>query len=75
LAGTAIILSETAMQAAFNKVYQVGEMVSGVNSLVEKIKYFQNKDNLNRQKLHNYTLAKTELNWEKESEKLLELIF
>ncbi|MBC7687741.1 MAG: hypothetical protein H7211_06135 [Aquabacterium sp.] len=75
LAGNAIILSETAMQAAFNKVYQVGEMVSGVNSLVEKIKYYQNKDNLNRQKLHNYTLAKTELNWEKESEKLLELIF
>lgn len=76
LAGNAIILSETSMQAAFNNVYQVGESFacSDEGALKDKITYYQNRANLNTQKLHNYKLAGTHLNWEKESRKLLAII-
>lgn len=75
LAGNAIILSETSMQVAFNNTYKVGESfpVNDVNALAEKIKDYKNTEKLNRQKLHNYQLAKSRLHWEKESEKLLTL--
>ena len=73
LAGNAIILSQTAMQTAFNKKYSVGEsfVAHDLNGLVEKIKYYKNREMLNAQKLNNYELAKGELNWEEESKKLL----
>lgn len=76
LAGNAIILSETSMQAAFNKAYQVGETfaMNDEKALAEKIKGYKNLEKLNAQKLYNYELANTQLNWEKESEKLLAII-
>ena len=69
LAGNAIILSETAMQLAFNKLFNVGESFAAmnVNALIEKIKGFKNKEKLNNQKRYNYDLAKNKFNWEIES--------
>jgi len=76
LAGNAIILSETSMQAAFNKEYKVGESftVYDEKGLAEKIKGYQNLEKLNAQKRYNYELSNSQLNWEKESEKLLGVI-
>ncbi|MBC7887139.1 MAG: hypothetical protein H7Z13_04570 [Ferruginibacter sp.] len=76
LAGNAIILSETSMQLAFNEAYKIGESfaVNDGKALAEKIKGYQNPEKLNVQKRHNYELANKQLNWEKESEKLLMLL-
>ncbi len=76
LAGNAVILSETAMQLAFNKEYKVGESFSpgDVDGLVRKINFYRDHEKLNAQKKHNYDLAKNQLNWEKEAEKLLAII-
>ncbi len=76
LAGNAIILSETSMQSAFNKTYNVGESFDSNDeqALMEKIKYYKNREQLNVQKCYNYQLANNELNWEKESKKLLAVI-
>lgn len=76
LAGNAIILSETAMQLTFNKMYQVGESfaLNDEKELAEKIRIYQNPQQLIAQKRHNYELAKAELNWEKESKILLGVI-
>lgn len=76
LAGNAIILSETAMQLAFNEQYEIGESFSVGDKewLVEKIKLYKNHEKLNTQKKHNYELAKSQFNWEMESKKLLAVI-
>jgi glycosyltransferase involved in cell wall biosynthesis len=76
LAGNAIILSQTAMQNAFNKQYKIGESfaVNNVNELAEKITSYLDIKKLNVQKKYNYELAKDALNWENESKKLLAII-
>lgn len=76
LAGNAIILSETAMQKAFNDVYKVGEAfpINDLEKLKKCIVFYKDKENLLQQRRHNYDLAKNIINWENESSKLLELI-
>ncbi len=76
LAGNAIISSETSMQLAFNKKYKVGESfkINDIETLKKKINQYFNNDLLNEQKLYNYKLASSLLNWENESKKLLEII-
>ena len=75
LAGNAIILSATSMQSAFNERYKFGESfpVNDVEGLVQAIKFYQNREKLDQQRSYNYSLAKRELNWENESEKLVSL--
>lgn len=76
LAGNAMILSATAMQCAFNEEYKVGEMVklNEINALTEKITFYKKKENLTAQKRYNYELAKSMLNWDKESEKFISML-
>ena len=76
LAGNAIILTETAMQLAFNNRYHVGEsiMVNKRNELIQKIELYKDINILNTQKIFNYKLAQDHLNWEEESKKLLAVI-
>lgn len=76
LAGNAIILSNTKMQMQFNAQYKIGEMYDSgnINRLIEKIQFYQHRENLNTQRKYNYDLARNELNWEKESEKLIQII-
>ena len=76
LAGNAVILSNTSMQSDLNDMYKVGEIFesSNQNDLAKKILLYKNNNSLNKQKLHNYQLARTTLNWENESKKLLEII-
>ena len=64
------------MQLAFNKSYPVGEsiVVNKRNELIQKIKLYKDTQKLNTQKLYNYELAKTLLNWEEESKKLVAII-
>lgn len=76
LAGNALVLSKTSMQYIFNKNYQVGENIdiNNLEQLANKILYYKNTSNLNKQKLYNYQLANSSLNWENESQKLLAII-
>ena len=76
LAGNAIILSQTAMQNTFNNKFNVGQSFAENNAieLAEKINFYLSLDRLNEQKKHNYELAKSKLNWENESKKLLAII-
>jgi len=76
LAGNSIILSETAMQLAFNTEYKIGESFSKGDAagLAEKINFYRDHEKLNAQKKHNYELAKNQLNWNKEAKKLLAII-
>jgi hypothetical protein len=76
LAGNAIILSETSMQKAFNKRYNIGESfaMNDIKALSQKIKDYKNSGTLNKQKLHNFQLAKELLNWEEESKKLIAIL-
>jgi len=76
LAGNAIILSETAMQMAFNTQYKIGESFAAGDAagLAERINFYRNHEKLNAQKKYNYELAKNQLNWERESQKLLAVI-
>ena len=76
LAGNAIILSETAMQLAFNETYKVGEgfKVNSRKELAHKIKLYKDINKLNAQKNLNYELAKQQLNWEEESKKIIATI-
>ena len=76
LAGNAIILSETLMQAELNINYHVGESfrINDAKALMITIMYYKNREKLNRQKFYNYELAKNTLNWNKESSKLLKLL-
>ena len=76
LAGNAIILSETSMQQKFNIDYNVGEsfIITDLKQFADKILFYKNNSILNKQKLHNYQLANTILNWENESKKLLEIL-
>lgn len=76
--GLAIIASETQAQKQFmqahpaaGKTYPIGE----IEKLAENIRYyFENADKLQKTKEASFALGKKELNWEKESEKLIELI-
>ena len=76
LAGNALILSNTSMQSDFIDLHKVGEIFENdnQNDLAKKILLYKNNNYLNKQKLHNYQLASTTLNWENESKKLLEII-
>lgn len=76
LGGNALILSETSMQAAFNKTYKVGQTfaVKDVQALADKINMYKNFEQLEAQRKYNYVLAKEQLNWEKESKKLLPVL-
>ena len=76
LAGNAMILSATAMQQTFNAAYKVGEMVqlNDVNALATKIVFYKNKERLQAQRGYNYALAKKQMNWEVESQKLTKLL-
>lgn len=75
LAGNAMILSATSMQEKFNDQYHAGEMfpVRDAEELAKKILLFKDHAYLNRQKEHNYTLAKEELNWETESRQFIKI--
>ncbi|MFN0082403.1 MAG: hypothetical protein ACKVOM_07765, partial [Ferruginibacter sp.] len=75
-AGNGILLSETAMQKNFNEKYKVGQSfpIGNKIKLKECILFYRNSLNLLEQRQSNFLLASTELNWENESQKLLELI-
>lgn len=76
LAGNAIILSETKMQKVFNELYNVGELytVNDVIVLAQKIQLFKDENRLSGQRFKNYQLAKSNLNWEKESKNFISLL-
>ena len=76
LAGNAIILSNTAMQKAFNEQYNIGKSfdVTDTSQLKANILFYKNSQPLEQQRKYNYELAKSTLNWEKESKKLLSVI-
>ncbi len=76
LAGNAIIFSNTIMQKSFNDVYHAGEIFSNDNEkdFESKIIFYKDRRNLKAQRLHNYNLASSKLNWESESKKLLSVI-
>jgi glycosyltransferase involved in cell wall biosynthesis len=76
LAGNAIILSDTKMQKLFNEEYKVGEnyMVNDAQTLASKILIYKTESRLNSQRRHNYMLAKSTLNWERESKNLLKVL-
>ncbi len=76
LAGNAIVLSNTTMQKSFNEQYKIGESfsINNANELAEKITFYFDTKKLNEQRKSNFELAKNTLNWEKESQKLLDII-
>ena len=76
LAGNAVILSETRMQLAFNKMYFIGESYPVANAvkLAEKIQLYKDPDKLLAQRSHNFKLATSKLNWEQESSSLLKIL-
>lgn len=75
-AGLAIIFSDTTAQTEFNRTYQAGITYPQGNAeaLASCIQQYLNPEFLQAQKIHNYNLAKEKLNWEQESNKLLEII-
>ena len=75
LAGNAIIFSETTAQKLFNETNKLGQSFTPgyARQLADCIKYYKNTVHLEEQKKHNLQLAKDKFNWEKESEKLLNL--
>lgn len=76
LAGNSIILSNTEMQELFNETYKVGESykIDDPVDLADKIKFYLNRENLEKQRLHNYDLAGRILNWDKQAGKLIKMI-
>jgi glycosyltransferase involved in cell wall biosynthesis len=76
LAGNAILFTETSMQKDFNDQYHAGLSfpINNKEALKKQILFFKDKQNLVKQRKHNYQLAKEKLNWENESQKLLALI-
>jgi hypothetical protein len=77
LAGNAIILTNTQAQTNFQNEYDVGLMYS-VNDVEQCCfvlnKYKSDKNLLSLQREKNWQLANKILNWEKESEKLLNMV-
>ncbi len=77
-AGLAIIASDTSAQKELLAKYPgIGEIYENGNvaSLLDTIRHFcENHKNLCRAKKASWEIARSELNWEKESEKFLELI-
>ena len=76
LAGLAVILTETPMQASFNKDYNVGISFTHGDkaALAKAILRYKNMIELNTQKQVNYRLSKTLFNWNVESQKLLSVL-
>ena len=76
LAGNAIIFSETTAQKKFNEQTNAGCSFTPGNAeqLAECIKIYKDPTKLIQQKKHNLLLAKNSFNWEKESERLIEII-
>ncbi len=76
LAGNAIIFSETSMQKNFNEEFRAGLSfpINDKHVLKKRILQFKNKEELLKQRIHNYKLAQDVLNWENESKKLIALI-
>jgi hypothetical protein len=76
LAGNAVIFSDTSMQRLFNEEYQAGEIFKqdDCSMLVDKIRVYKDGNFLSSQRVHNYNLASTSLNWERESKNLLEVL-
>lgn len=76
LAGNAVILSATQAQLAFNHKYKIGNTfeVNNAADLKRCIISYKNILQLEKQRLHNYELARHTLNWESESKKLLAII-
>ncbi len=76
LAGNAVLLSNTSMQNQFNDVYKIGESFDMHDSVTLSaiINSYLNSNKLNTQKKYNYNLAISQLNWDNESKKILEII-
>jgi glycosyltransferase involved in cell wall biosynthesis len=76
LAGNAIIFSETSMQKKFNEEFNAGLSfpINDKEELKKCILFYKNRENLLKQRKHNYELAKEKLNWENESQKLFALV-
>lgn len=76
LSGNAIIFSNTTMQMDFNTLYNIGELYiyNDYKSLAKKILKYKNINKLNDQKLKNYKLATSKLNWDEEFKKLLKIV-
>ncbi len=76
LAGNAILFSATEMQKKFNAMYRAGEGFSNNDAygLAQKINMYKDLEILDDQRRYNYKLAKEELNWEREAEKLIAVI-
>jgi glycosyltransferase involved in cell wall biosynthesis len=76
LAGTALLVSETSMQKMFVENNKTGLSfpINDVQKLKQLLEYYLNKEQLDKERMHNWQLAHTSLNWENESRKLLEVI-
>ncbi len=76
LAGNAIIFSETIMQKKFNDAFKVGLSfpLNDKEALKNCIAFFNDDENLLKQRNYNYSLAAQKLNWENEAKILLEII-
>jgi hypothetical protein len=76
LAGNAVILSRTTMQNGFNEEYKVGQsfIIGNKAELKTCILFYKDSLNLLKQREYNFSLASSQLNWERESQKLLSVI-
>jgi glycosyltransferase involved in cell wall biosynthesis len=76
LAGNAVIVSGTSAQKKFNAQYQIGPSYTpnNVRELVDSLRSLKDKKKMEKQRKDNYMLAASQLNWENESNKLLECI-
>lgn len=76
--GLAVVASETSAQKQFINSYpNIGKLypVGNAEALAQIINYYyHNKEALQKAKMESFNLAKNELNWEKESAKLEEII-
>lgn len=76
LAGNAMLLSNTAMQEAFNQKYSVGTVFSqgNIDQCMTALQAFRNIEMLEEARRKNYHLSETLLNWETESKALIRLL-
>lgn len=74
LAGNAIIFTSTSMQERFNNEFQCGKLIriGNVNEMISAIQFYKDQKILTGQRRYNYQLAQKKLNWQMESEKLLD---
>jgi glycosyltransferase involved in cell wall biosynthesis len=73
IAGNALVMSETAMQAEFNRENRVGLSFKSndVSGLKRALVNYKNESILEDQRKYNYALSNSKFHWERESEKLL----